>query len=93
MKRISIYEHQANRQRGLPEDRIAFLGNNDTAAEADKAVFTDWYKHGRWKKGVERKLALQKAMRQIAENNYLDEITEDQFFTALEILGYYKEKR
>ena len=84
---------QADRQMKFPEDRIALLKGSETAADADKIVLNDWFKHGRWRKGNAYYAAKKKAMDAIAKNNYLDEVTEEQFDNLCRMCGYWEEGR
>ena len=80
---------QRERAKKFPKDRIAFLSST---ADLDKAVLRDWYEHGRWRKGESRKICKERAMKAIAENNLLDEITEEQFDNLVRITGWFGEE-
>lgn len=79
---------QANRQMKFPEDRIALLKGSEQAADADKIVLNRWDKFGHWKKGEAYRQALQEAMRDIAKNNQLEEVTMQQFDMLCKMTGY-----
>lgn len=79
---------QAERQMRFPEDRIALLKGSEQAADADKIVLNRWDKFGHWKKGEAYRQALQEAMRDIAKNNQLEEVTMQQFDTLCKMTGY-----
>lgn len=79
---------QANRQMKFPEDRIALLKGSEQAADADKITLNKWDKFGHWKKGEAYRQALQEAMRDIAKNNQLEEVTMQQFDTLCKMTGY-----
>lgn len=79
---------QANRQMKFPEDRIALLKGSEQAADADKIVLNRWERFGQWKKGNEYRNAVEEALRDIAKNNQLEEITMQQFDTLCKMTGY-----
>ena len=78
-KKDTRYANQRLRQLNYPKDRICFL-SNDTAAKKDLTVFNKYY---------DGKITKWDAMREIAKNNCLESITEEQFITELILLGYY----
>lgn len=75
---------QAFRQSKYPEDRIALL---PSAADLDKTVLYRWWKYDKWKEN--HKELKEKAMKEIAVNNCLEEVTEEQFDTLCRITGYW----
>lgn len=78
-KKDTRYANQRLRQKSYPKDRICFL-STDTAAKNDLTVF------GKYDKG---EITKWDAMRAIAKNNCLEEVTEEQFITELILLGWY----
>lgn len=78
-KKDTRYANQRLRQKSYPKDRICFL-SNDTAAKKDLTVFGKYY-NGELSKG--------QAMKEIAKNNCLEKITDEQFVTELILLGWY----
>lgn len=79
-------KRQRDRAKKFPKDRIAFLSSS---SDLDKAVLKGWYEHGRWRKGDARKICKERAMRAIADNNLLDEITEEQFDNLVNMTGWF----
>ena len=77
---------QRERAKKFPKDRIPLLSS---AADLDKAVLRDWYEHGRWRKGDSRKICKERAMKAIADNNLLDEVTEEQFDNLVNMTGWF----
>lgn len=71
-----IWYEQEARQKKYPPDRIAFI---PAAATQDAATFQ------RYK---EKKITLLQAMDQIAKHNFLKKITEEQFLSEYNIIGY-----
>lgn len=71
-----IWYEQEARQKKYPKDRIAFI---HAAAVNDAAVFQRFKEH---------RMTLLQAMDQIARNNFLKEITEEQFMNEYTICGY-----
>lgn len=71
-----IWYEQEARQKKYPKDRIAFI---HAAASNDAAVFQRFKDH---------RMTLLQAMDQIAKNNFLKSITEEQFMTEYRICGY-----
>lgn len=72
---------QADRAQRWPKDRIAFLRHNADAARMDVQTFRD-YQQGY--------ITLEKAMAQIQMNNYLPEVTREQFLNEYRICGWDK---
>lgn len=73
---------QKNRLYKYPIDRIPFLGN-DTAADADKATFKAYHD------GI---ISIQDACARIAKANYIPKVTEEQFLSEYNIIGYANTK-
>lgn len=78
-KKDTRYANQRLRQLNYPKDRICFL-SNATAAKNDVTIFNKY---------INYEISKGQAMKEIASNNYLSEITEEQFITELILLGYY----
>ena len=70
---------QHRRMLNFPCDRVPFLKGSDHAARLDKIVLTAWYKG---------KMSSEDAREAIAKNNYLDEVTKEQFDTLCRMCGY-----
>lgn len=83
--RIPIYEQaeQELRQKKFPPDRIAFLGT-DVAATNDKMTFRLFHSG---------EITLREACMRIAEANFLQEVTEEQFLNEAKLLGYARRRR
>lgn len=77
MKR-KIWTDQEARQAKFPPNRIAFYQSESVAA-MDAAIFQ------RYK---EKRITLTVARYSIASNNFLSEVTEEQFLNEFEICGY-----
>ncbi len=73
-----IEEAQKARQERFPHDRIAFYTSESIAAR-DACIF---------QKYKERSISLGMAMSSIASNNYLQNITEEQFMNEFKLCGY-----
>lgn len=71
-----IWYEQEARQKKYPPDRIAFI---HAAAANDSTVFQRFKEH---------RMTLLQAMDQIAKNNFLKKITEEQFMNEYRICGY-----
>ena len=82
-KREERQADQRARSRNFPKDRICFFPS-ETAARSDVAVFNKY---------IEYKITKAQAMKEIAANNYLAEITEEQFINELILLGWYVPQR
>ena len=65
-------------------ERQDLLLPSETAARSDVAVFNKY---------IEYKITKAQAMKEIAANNYLAEITEEQFINELILLGWYVPQR
>ena len=70
---------QEGRGGRFPSDRIPFLKGNERVANEDRHVFV-LYKHG--------EISLAMACFRIANNNYLDNVTREQFLNEYKICGY-----
>lgn len=75
-RKDEIWDEQAERQRHYPKDRIAFI---HSAAPYDAYTFQ------RYK---EKRISLTTARAEIARNNYLAEVTEEQFLNEFKLCGY-----
>lgn len=73
-----VEDEQKARQNRFPHDRIAFYSSEGTAAR-DACIF---------QKYKERSISLGMAISSIASNNYLQNITEEQFMNELKLCGY-----
>ena len=82
-KREERQADQRARTRNFPKDRICFF-QSETAAKSDVAVFHKY---------INYQITKAQAMKEIAENNYLAEITEEQFINELRLLGWYVPQR
>lgn len=69
---------QKKRHERFPSDRIAFL-DTETAAILDKAVFERYHR---------KEISIENACKSIAWNNYLPEVTAEQFLKAYKALGF-----
>lgn len=69
---------QAVRQSLYPEDRIAFLGS-EASAKKDRITL---------QKYINRYISKQRAIEELCQHNYLDEISEAQFDNECKLLGY-----
>lgn len=69
---------QWDRQKKFPKDRICFR-HGEEVANFDKSIFREY---------MEGRISVEHACEQIAENNYLFEVTEEQFFNELLICGW-----
>lgn len=74
-----IWDSQKLRAAKFPKDRIAFMRGVESIATKDAAVFQ------RYKSGV---TPLFLARLEIAKNNYLWDVTEEQFLNEFKLCGY-----
>ncbi len=80
-RKDDIWDEQAERQKRYPKDRIAFI---HSAAPYDAYTFQR-YKEGR--------ISLATARAEIARNNYLAEVTEEQFLNEFKQCGYAERRK
>ena len=78
MIRQKRFEDQQKRMESFPRNRIPFYQSR-TSASKDQMTFMAYRNH---------EISKASAMRQIADNNFLYEITEEQFDTEYKLLGY-----
>lgn len=81
--RPDLWNYQADRQMKYPEDRICFLDSRQ-AADRDKSVMIAY---------ADGKIRKKKALKMLAESNYLDEITSVQLETEMRLLGYRRKDK
>lgn len=63
----------------FPEDRIPFVKGSEAIATKDQSIFQMYH---------DKQITLEMACKEIAENNYLDEVTPEQFLNEYRIIGY-----
>lgn len=80
-RKDDIWFEQAERQKRYPKDRIAFI---HSAAQDDAYTFQ------RYK---EKRITLDIARAEIARNNYLESVTEEQFLNEFKLCGYTERGR
>lgn len=79
MRQNDVWSAQKLRAAKFPKDRIAFVRGVEGIAYKDAAVFQ------RYKSGVTPLII---ARLEIAKNNYLWDVTEEQFLNEYRICGY-----
>ncbi len=77
-KKDEEYYKQLIKLQSYPEDRICFR-HSRTIAKMDAAVFNKY---------INKKITKDQAKAEVARNNCLDLITDEQWFNTLHMLGY-----
>ena len=77
-KRKGVAQLQAERSDLFPPDRIAFL-NSDAVCDLDRKTFRAY---------LHNEISLKRACEEIAEHNYLEDVTPEQFLNEFALCGW-----
>lgn len=77
-KRKGVAQLQAERSDLFPIDRIPFL-SSETAANMDRKIFRSYLRN---------EISIKRACEEVANNNYLEDVTPEQFLNEFAICGW-----